>query len=276
MTRTLFVSDLDGTLLNTRGEISPTTASLLNDMIDARALLFTVATARTPATVEPLLRDIHDTGLPCVVMGGAALWNRATQSYELKSVIPDDVVNAIADVFERHALRPFVYRELNGILVAHHYGPMSKQEKAFVAQRNHLTLKSFSLDDADYRHSDGEPLLMFSMQDYDRLKPIRDEIEATIHCSMNLYHDIEDPKNGLMEVYRAGTSKASAIQALAQQIGADRIVAFGDNRNDIPMLQAADIAIVPDNAFDDVKRLANEVIENNDSDAVARWLLNNA
>lgn len=51
---TLFVSDLDGTLLQPDARLSEETVALLNSNID-RGALFTVATARTPATVAPIL-----------------------------------------------------------------------------------------------------------------------------------------------------------------------------------------------------------------------------
>ncbi|MDE5785843.1 MAG: HAD family hydrolase, partial [Duncaniella sp.] len=53
----LFISDLDGTLLNNDTEISSRSARLLDDAI-SRGAMFTVATARTPATVEMLMKDL--------------------------------------------------------------------------------------------------------------------------------------------------------------------------------------------------------------------------
>ena len=76
----------------------------------------------------------------------------------------------------------------------------------------------------------------------------------------------------MIEVYRQGVSKAQAIKSLAQACGATRIVVFGDNRNDIPMLQAATVAVAMDNAFPEVKAVAHEVIGDNDSDSVMRWI----
>ena len=53
--KTLYVSDLDGTLLDNTSRVSPATSAMLNETI-AGGALFTVATARTPATVQPLLQ----------------------------------------------------------------------------------------------------------------------------------------------------------------------------------------------------------------------------
>ena len=55
-------------------------------------------------------------------------------------------------------------------------------------------------------------------------------------------------------------------------MGARRIVVFGDNRNDIAMMQAADHSVAVGNAFPEVKAAASEVIGVNTADSVARWI----
>jgi hydroxymethylpyrimidine pyrophosphatase-like HAD family hydrolase len=87
-----------------------------------------------------------------------------------------------------------------------------------------------------------------------------------------VYHDIFDESEGYLEIFTAGTSKAGAIRELAREVGAGRIVVFGDNRNDIAMMQAADHSVAVGNAFDEVKAVASEVIGPNTADSVARWI----
>jgi hypothetical protein len=87
-----------------------------------------------------------------------------------------------------------------------------------------------------------------------------------------LYHDIFDESEGYLEIFTAGTSKAAAIRNLAREVGAERVVVFGDNRNDIAMMQAADHSVAVGNAFPEVKAAASEVIGPNTDDSVARWI----
>lgn len=270
---TLYVSDLDGTLLGEDSQLSAVTVATLNRIIGELGGLFTVATARTPATVVPLMQQVH-ARLPFIVIGGSAMWNPVTMSYEHTRGIDDMTVNAVADVFDRRGAHPFIYRRHGkNLLHTHHYGPLSPQEERFIAERQHLPLKQFFLDDRDFRHSDDEALLIFSMNKYAVLKSIADDLRTSVpSCSVMVYHDIFDESEGYLEIFSAGTSKAAAIRNLARQLGAGRVVVFGDNRNDIAMMQAADFSVAVDNAFTEVKSVASEVIGPNTVDSVARWI----
>lgn len=270
---TLYVSDLDGTLLGKDSQLSAVTVATLNRIIGELGGLFTVATARTPATVVPLMQQVH-ARLPFIVIGGSAMWNPVTMSYEHTRGIDDMTVNAVADVFDRRGAHPFIYRRHGkNLLHTHHYGPLSPQEERFIAERQHLPLKQFFLDDRDFRHSDDEALLIFSMNKYAVLKSIADDLRTSVPtCSVMVYHDIFDESEGYLEIFSAGTSKAAAIGDLARQLGAGRVVVFGDNRNDIAMMQTADFSVAVDNAFTEVKSVASEVIGPNTADSVARWI----
>ena len=272
--KTLYVSDLDGTLLGDDSLLSRGTINTLNRIIGELGGLFTVATARTPATVVPLMQEVHAT-LPFIVIGGSAMWDPVASSYKHTRGIDDATVNAVADVFDRHHSCPFIYRRHgDSMLYAHHYGPLSDQEARFVEARQHLPLKRFLLDDSNYRHSDDEALLIFSLNKYAVLKAIAEDLRATVPtCQVMLYHDIFDESEGYLEIFIAGTSKAAAIRRLAREVDAERVVVFGDNRNDIAMMQAADHSVAVDNAFPEVKAAASEVIGPNTADSVARWIV---
>lgn len=268
--KTLYVSDLDGTLLNRSSRLDSATLALLNEALSLGAL-FTVATARTPATVMPLLEGL-EASLPFIVMSGGALWHPKKEEYESTNVIDPLTVRHIAQVFEAHGLHPFIYRRVGARLEVTHGGGLSPQEAEFVAQRRELPHKTFRLDCDDYATSRGDALLIFSMHAYELLRPVKERLDAEACCSSVLYHDIFDHGTGLLEIYRLGTSKAQAIKHLASREGAQRIVVFGDNLNDLEMMRCATCGIAVSNAVPEVKAVATEVIGDNDSHSVAKWI----
>ncbi len=270
---TLYVSDLDGTLLNSDTRLSDTTVRLLNKAI-AHGAMFTVATARTPATVTTLMRRV-DVKLPMIVLAGAAMWHDSERAYSDVQTIDSATVNRLADVFERHGLHPLIYRRHGGMLHVRHCGQLSQQEQQFVAERTGLELKRFYLDDSERQYrdeADGEAVLLFSMQKLDRLAPVYDEIKDDPHCSVMFYPDIFDPTSGFIEIYRAGCTKAQAIGRLASRLGVERTVVFGDNGNDLAMMRAASHSVAVANAIPAVKEAASEITGTNNDDSVTRWI----
>ena len=71
-------------------------------------------------------------------------------------------------------------------------------------------------------------------------------------------------------------SKANAIRQLKEHLNCDRVVAFGDGENDVDMFEIADEGYAVENAVDELKAIATQVIGSNDEDAVAKWLMQNA
>ncbi len=68
-------------------------------------------------------------------------------------------------------------------------------------------------------------------------------------------------------------SKAHAVKELAGRTGADEIVVFGDNLNDLPMMRVADVAVAMENALPEVKAEADVVIGRNTEDSVPKFVM---
>ena len=106
----------------------------------------------------------------------------------------------------------------------------------------------------------------------DRIFPLADELRATPQCSVSRYIDIFGDDTAVLEVLAPGLSKADSVKKIARQYEADRIVAFGDNLNDLSMMKIADVAVAVGNARDEVKEVADTIIGTNTEDSVARFI----
>ena len=270
---TLYVSDLDGTLLNRQSQLSEYTIHTLNRLIQEEDVLFSIATARTPATVTRLMEKVH-ARLPYIVMAGAAFWDNSHQCYQEVHTFDTAVIEQLLAIYDAHTINPFIYRQHGAVIYAHHIPQMTPDEQAFIDYRLTSPLKQlFTSEPLAAADPDGAMLVM-SMGNYTELRAIADEIDRQqVPCTYMCYHDIFDHSQGFLEIYKKGTTKAAAIHELATQTGADRVVVFGDNLNDIPMMQSADYSVAVGNAFDEVKQQADEVIGTNEKDAVVRWIL---
>lgn len=278
---TLYVSDLDGTLLDNSSRVSERSVAMLGELVSQGAMV-TVATARTPATVDPLLSRLPvpsytdpATGLslplPAIVMTGAALWNRAARRFDRVELIPERDAADILASFDTMGLRPFVYC-LSGdsFLNVYHTARMSRREEAFYLERKHLKLKRFHLDQ---RPASLDRVVLFFTTGPERdIAAASDRLQGVTECSVAWYRDVLMPETGLIDIYAPGVSKARAVTELARSVGASRVVVFGDNLNDLPMMRVADVAVAVDNALDAVKAEATSVIGANHTDAVARFI----
>lgn len=270
--RTLYVSDLDGTLINSQSVLSDYTIKTLNKLIHERNILFTVATARTPATVTTLLKDV-DATLPFIVLAGGAVWDNHSHDYVSVRTLQPTILKQLLDIFNLHNIHPFVYRHHGQQIRVHHTPSMTDQERQFIMPR--ITTPYKTLITEEHISADDEDLamLLFAIGPFTKLRALADDIDnLNIPCSYNCYHDIFDPSLGFLDLYTAHTNKARAIQDMAKSIHANRIVVFGDNLNDIPMMRIADWSVAVDNAFDEVKQQANKVIGHHDDDAVIKWI----
>ncbi len=75
----LMISDLDGTFLNSSGQISPYSRSALTRMIQDGAMI-TFASARTCATIGPMLNGLA-LPIPVIIMNGSACYDFQTQQF---------------------------------------------------------------------------------------------------------------------------------------------------------------------------------------------------
>lgn len=267
--KTLFVTDLDGTLLGEDSRVSPESARIISDLT-RRGALITVATARTPATVEPLLAAT-DIRVPAIVMTGAALWDLHSHRFINTAVLSQHNIQKVIGVMTTHGINPFIYTPKGeGELVVYHNGGMTRHEDTFYQVRRSLPLKRFVLDEADgYARDYGTAILLLGIGDTEQISAVADLLKADPSLSVSAYADIFNPRLSYIEVFRAEVSKARAVQYLSHRVGATRVVVYGDNLNDLPMMAVADESVAVDNALPEVLACADRAIGPNTSSSVA-------
>lgn len=273
--KTLYVSDLDGTLMQPDCRISRQGVKMLNEAI-ASGKLFTIATARTPATVADILKDV-DMCIPAVVMTGAALWNPNTKKYSNVRYFDADSVAKLIEIYRDTQTPTFLFTLRNDMLDIYHFGgEMFPLQQKFMEERLHSPHKTFhiSRNGSELLPDDlSKTVLFYTMLPDRKAADVFAMTSEVKGVRPQYYHDIYGPEIGILEAFSENATKAKAVRALADSLGVDRIVCFGDNINDLPMMAEADIAVAVENALPEVKEAADIVIGPNTSDAVAKFIL---
>lgn len=276
MPETLYVTDLDCTLLGADSLVSAGSCRMLNQAI-ARGALFSVATARTPATVVPLLSDV-DCRLPQVVITGSAMWDPVTARYLEVAPFPADDALFVGETMMECGLTPLVYKMGdNGVLNLYHPIETSGVARQFLEERSRLSLKKL-FPDGNLRQrlaDESSPMvLVLAIGAREQVKRAVEILEKSQRpLSVAWYSDPVYTGAYFLEVFGKDVSKAYGIRRLRELTGAGSVTVFGDNYNDLPMAAEADRFIAVENAVDDVKAAADLVIGPNTSDSVARFIL---
>lgn len=274
MSKTLYVSDLDGTLMQPGAYISDKTADLLNRSI-SDGKLFTIATARTPATVAGIIRGIR-MNIPCIVMTGAAIWDSVRNHYSDIKYIDKNAVKELVNAYHDVNFPIFHFTLENEMINIYHIGgKLTGLEQEFMDERIHSPYKRFHISPDGKEIIPEHPektILFYGMQPDALAEAVFQRTSNLPDCRAQFYHDLYGPEIGIIDAFSPEATKAKAIESMKKLTGADRIVAFGDNLNDIPMLKAADVAVAVENALPEVKEVADIVIGPNTEDSVAGFI----
>ena len=267
----LFVTDLDGTLLNSNKEVSIKSTEILNKLID-NGVNFTVATARTPATVVDLLQDVN-IKLPAVLMNGVLLYDIKEEKYINIKEIGKDTVDKVFDVLNKFDKNAMVYGIRNNHLWVYHKEFEYSWEYNFYKERADRKQKTF-LKVENYQECINESkIINFIVFDkYEKIKGIYEELKKIDEISVEYYEDIYEKGCYFLEAYSAEASKANGIKLLSDYIEHDKLICFGDNLNDIPMFELADECYATANAVERVKEISTDVIGSCDEDGVALFM----
>ncbi len=263
--KTLYISDLDGTLLQSNAKTSEYTNKTLNALIE-KGMLFSYATARSYLTACKVTAGLR-TDIPLVVYNGAALVDGGDGSPMLKNFFGAEIGEVLEDLFA-NGIYPIVYAFLDG-----------KEKFSYIPARCTAGMAAF----LDSRKGDirthpvadeesllqGEIFYLTCIDEKEKLEPLCEKYREKYHCvfQTELY-----TREQWLEIMPQEASKSHAILQLKKQLSCDRLVVFGDGENDMDMFEIADEAYAVENAVARLKEKATAVIGSNDHDGVARWL----
>ncbi len=265
---TLYVSDLDGTLLRYDEILSPYTIGVINRLI-ADGMIFSYATARSLITSKKVTKGL-EARIPLIVYNGAFVIDNVTEEILLSAYFDQKVDGLFEDLF-RHGIYPIVYSHRDGA-----------EKFSFIREHCTVGMEDFlRTRKGDIRTNPvmtredltkGSNFYITCIDTPEKLEPFYEKYKDEFHCvyQKEIYTNAQ-----WLEIMPAAASKANAICRLKELLGCDRVVAFGDGKNDIDMFEIADECYAVSNAAEELKAIATAVIESNQNDGVPKWLEEN-
>ncbi len=272
---TLYVSDLDGTLLDRQGQLSERTRSGLGELL-AQGLVFTVASARHVVSIRQLLAGLP-LSLPVISSNGAFISDLATGRHELVHGMDGALGEALFALVRRHGQLPFLSIHTPEGDRLYWQDVENEGQQHFVDERVlNGDPRLRACDDLAGELGGGPLMTLVVVGPHAPLRALYDDIQAqfgdAVQCHLN--EDLYRPAWPWLTVHDRRATKDQAIHILAQRYGlSDReVVVFGDQVNDITMLRAAHRGVAMANAIDEVKAEAHTVIGHHHDDAVLHFL----
>lgn len=271
--RPIYITDLDHTFLRTDQSVSDFSAQVWN--AKSKNAVLSVATARSFQKTHNFLDKLH-LDAPMILLDGTMIVTPEKKLIDVK-LVNKVLGDAIIDEGAKFSIYPFIIaltdmatldeaflfptmlnEYQNGVLENYRNDPRMIECKNIRAMDMNLKLVYFG--------------------DHKTLKPLTEHFQKIFGKELEYKLSPEKYSDGyFLTILHPEGDKAHALQKVMDYLKRDTsdVTVFGDSINDIGMFKLAGTSVAVANALDEVKAVADVVLEHsNDEDAVARYLEN--
>jgi Cof subfamily protein (haloacid dehalogenase superfamily) len=273
-----FLLDLDGTLLDGRGRVGDATRAAVARLVD-KGYAVLLATGRSPSGTREVHRTLALDTEACCYNGSWIGDLHAGGPPFHYAPIPDEVVPHL-EPLERRARHRFRHHG------EHKYTLLAADDDAHRDSHRRIADWFTNVRELAAHEAHGMPskdLVRVSVffddgvaeeAAWTALAPEAREALDRQTFPLSLFPDFQDVGLHLCEVQRRGRGKAEAFRLLLERFGipSERVVAAGDQRNDLPLLAEAGLAVAMGNSMPEVLEAADLVIGDHRTESLARWL----
>jgi 5-amino-6-(5-phospho-D-ribitylamino)uracil phosphatase len=262
MNEHLIVLDLDGTLLTDEKTISPFTKEILFKAKQAGHQVM-IATGRPYRASELYYRELGLT-TPMVNFNGALIHHPRNLLWEAIHTPVD--LRVVHDVVE--SVHKYEYQNLIAEV----------KDDVYIHREDEEMLKVFHVGSPNVLMGDLKENLLedptsLLIQANDVNVPIIRQHLQDVHAEL-IEHRRWGAPFPIIEIVRKGLSKAVGIAYISKKMGIpqNRIIAFGDEDNDLEMIDYAGVGVAMNNGIDQLKNIANEITLSNNEDGIGKFL----
>ena len=261
----LIVTDMDGTVLGEDHKITEDNKIALKEA-ENMGIKVVFATGRFHDSAKEHTNFLENT-MPIISSNGAIIKHPITNEVLYSNFIDKDICLKIMDIIDGCNLKYQVYTD-EKILQKYETEEEMRFIKEFIeknfSDKTEIIFKKDLRD--DIKNSN---VLKFNVMEME--KPLLlDKAKADLQTVNNI--EITSSWKDNLEVMSEGSHKGKAVEYLSNLLGIDRdqIIAFGDNYNDLSMIEFAGTGVAMGNAEEDVKSIANHITDKNGNSGVAK------
>jgi len=255
----LFISDVDGTLLNTQKQVSPATEAAIKKL-ELGGIRFSLVSSR-PAKGLKWLIDLLSIEGPCAALNGGTIID-SRLSVLSKRHIEAEIVQTIIETIENYGMDPWIYTEADWYVrrvdaphVRHESEAVRFVPQLFTMVNNirDPVIKISGLSD-DYASVAAGAVRLGSL--------LKDQLSISTSLANRL------------DVTHHAANKGQAIIAIANELSIPlrNVATAGDGENDIPMFRECGLSIAMGQAPPEVHRAASYTTTSNGQDGLA-WAI---
>jgi Cof subfamily protein (haloacid dehalogenase superfamily) len=272
--RTVYVTDLDGTLLGNDALLSQRSRRGLSELLEA-GLLLTVASARSVVAMQRILSGLR-LPLPVVEFNGAFISDLASGGHLVANAMDSESVSLVYHLISDYGVPPFV-STFDGKADRLYYSQILNPGMQWYVDDRTSNLDRRLVQTDDLQSRLGEQVVCLTVIDRPAaIAELGDLLSAAFSPGVDVrrFGNEYFPDWHWLTVHDRRATKDQAVSSLLEfcGLGQAEVVAFGDSDNDVPLFRLASRSIAVANASAELKSLATEVIGPCSEDSVVAFL----
>ncbi|BBV85998.1 pyridoxal phosphatase [Enterobacter kobei] len=256
--------DLDGTLLTPQKTILPASLTALQNARKSGAKVV-IVTGRHFVAIHPFYQALA-LNTPAICCNGALLYDYAEKRVIASDPLQPEQATQLVNLLDSYKVHSLMYAD-DAMFYQNPTGHITRTENWAKSLPESQRPTFTQVPTLRRAVEDVNSIWKFALTDTDTrkleafTKVVERELALTCEWS---WHDQVD-------IAQTGNSKGKRLEqwVKSQGLSMNQVIAFGDNFNDLSMLQSAGLGVAMGNAVDEVKACADLVIGNNTETGIA-------
>ncbi len=282
----LIAVDLDGTMLNSYGEISKNTKESVKKCLE-KGMKIVIASGRPIDSIKAIAKELELEEY-CIAGNGSLIYNLKDNKIIYENCMKKEKVLEIIKICEENSISYNVYTENTILAVNFKYNVLYYHKENLKKEEDKQTNISIVENMYNYvQNLNDEKFLKITICDEDaiifnsiikKMKKIENvEVLETAHMSRKIIRQGTEKipvEYYYTEISAQNVDKWDAVKFLAEKlnVNSEEIIAIGDNVNDKKMIENAGLGVAMRGSAPVVENIANVIADSNDEDGVAKIL----